>query len=391
MANIDELKGKIADKEKKTRFRRKAAEEQAVAEIDMKKVEKIVKRMRKKYREEGIEFEEVGGSLNELRGLIAEGMSAKIEIQTVDELKEVKNKLVNTLAKIYLKLGAVLKPVAKAMGKFPEMEMLSFYLYSANMHYSSKQYLALTVAASTIVFIISLLVTAAGFTLAGVELLTRVLAVIVVAVVMFVITSIAILIIPKQKAIARGNEISVELPFALRHMATELRAGIGLYRTIQAIASANYGALSEEFARVITEVEEGMDTRDALRHLALRTQSKALRNAIIHITRALKTGGNLSESMNDIAEDVSFDMRVAVSEFGQRMNFFGVIFIFGAIVFPVMVSILGSIRNSAIKGSLESFQMLPLTPPIMAAIYIGIMPFLLSIFIYYIKRAQPRV
>jgi flagellar protein FlaJ len=360
-------------------------------EIDMEKVERIVKRMRDKYRDEGMEFEEVGGTLKELRGLIAEGMAAKIEIQTVDELREVKSKLVKFLAGVYLKLGTVLKPVAKTIGKFPEMEMLSFYLYSANMHYSSKQYIALTVASATLAFLVAMLTSAAVFTYLNIEMATRVLAILIISVLVFIITSVIILMVPKQKAIARGNAVSIELPFALRHMATELRAGIGLYRTIQAVASADYHELSEEFARVITEVEEGTDTQDALRHLALRTQSRALRTAIIQIIRALKTGGNLSESMNDIAEDVSFEMRMAVREFGQRMNFFGVVFIFGAIVMPVMITILGAIRNSPIKASMSSFEMLPLTLPIMAAIYLAIMPFVLILFLFYIRAAQPRV
>jgi flagellar protein FlaJ len=347
--------------------------------------------MREKYREEGVEFEEVGGNLGELRGLIAEGMAAKIEIQTVEELREVKSKLINFLAGVYIKLGGILRPVAKSISKFPEMEMLSFYLYSANMHYSSKQYIALTVAGSTIAFIIALLVSSAVLTILQVELATRVLAIIISSVLVFIISAIIVLMIPKQRAISRGNAVSIELPFALRHMSTELRAGIGLYRTLQAVASSDYGALSEEFARVITEVEEGTDTKDSLRHLALRTQSRALRNAIIQIIRALKTGGNLSESMSEIAEDVSFNLRMAVREFGQRMNFFGVVYIFGAIVLPVMITILGSIRNSPIRITMPSFQALPLTLPIMAAIYLVVMPFILIMFLVYIKKAQPRV
>ena len=390
MAKLDDLKGRIAAAEKKERSIRKATEDKAT-EIDMKTVEKIVKRMRKRYHDEGMDFEEVKGPLKELRGIIAEGMSATIEIQTIEELKEVKSKIVNFLAKIYLTFGAVLKPLARGIGKFPEMEMLSFYLYSANMHYSSKQYLAITVSASTIVFIISLLGIFAALTLLQIELVARIVATFAISTLLFLISTAVLVLIPKQRAIARGAAVSTELPFALRHMATELRAGIGLYRTIQAVATADYGPLSEEFARVITEVEEGTDTEAALKHLALRTQSKALRNAIIHIARALKTGGNLSESMNDIAEDVAFNMRMAVSEFGQRMNFFGVIFIFGAIVFPVMVGILGSIRNSAIQSSISSFKMLPLTPPIMAVIYLIVMPILLAVFIFYIKSSQPRV
>lgn len=367
------------------------AEKEEPLEVDLDKVEKIVKRMRSKYRDEGVEFEEVGGSLKELRGLVSEGISAKVEIQTVEELKEVKSKIIKFLAGIYTGFGGILKPVAKAFSRLPEMEMLAFYLYSADMHYSSKQYLAITVASGAIAFVIAMLISIAVLFYLKMQAITMIATILIVSLASFLLVCVVGLLIPKQKAVARGDAVSIELPFALRHMATELRAGIGLYRTVQAVAMADYGALSSEFSRVITEVEEGTDAKDALRHLALSTQSKALRNALVHIIRALKTGGSLSDSINQIAEDVSFELRMAVSEFSQRMNFFGVIFIFGAIVMPVMIAILGSIRNSPLKESLTSFQMLPLTIPIMAAIYLLIMPIILGLFIVYIKISQPKV
>ncbi|MCX6799055.1 MAG: type II secretion system F family protein [Candidatus Diapherotrites archaeon] len=393
MPDLDALKKKIAGKEEYSALKEKALARESglTSEIDMEKVDKIVKRMREKYRAEGVEFEEVGGTLRELRGMIAEGSTAKIEIQTIEELREVKSKMIKALAGVYIRLGGFTKFIANALSKLPETEMLAFYLYSANMHYSSKQYLALTVAASTIVLLCSLLVTAALLMLTTMALPLRILLCILAPIICFIATAVIMLMVPKQRAIARGYAVSIELPFALRHMATELRAGIGLYRTIQAVATAGYGALSEEFSQVITEVEEGTDTQDALRHLALRTQSRALRNALIHIIRALKTGGNLSENMNEIAADVSFDLRMAIKEFGMKANFFGVIFIFGAIVLPVMISILGGIRNSPIQAAAPTMQMLPLTVPVIAAIYLIVMPIVLLIFIFYLKSAQPRV
>ena len=389
--DVAALKKKIAADEKPAAGKAAASTEEAASEIDMEKVDKIVKRMREKYRAEGVEFAEAKGVLGELRGLIAEDKGAGVEIQTIEELREVKSKIIQALAKIYLTLGAVLKPMANALSKFPEMEMLAFYLYSANMRYSSKQYLALTVASSTIVFFISLVLSIAILTYLNMARATRILLIIVISVLSFFISSVVLLMIPKRKAIARGSAVSAELPFALRHMATELRAGIGLYKTIQTIATADYGALSEEFSQVITEVEEGIDTQDALRHLAVRTQSKALRNAAIHIIRALKTGGNLSDAMGDIAEDVSFEMRSAIREFGMRMNFLGVLFVFGAIVLPVMVSVLGAVRNSPLQSTGIALAALPLSLPVIAAIYLLVIPFILICFVAYIKTAQPRV
>ncbi|MBS3058730.1 MAG: type II secretion system F family protein, partial [Candidatus Diapherotrites archaeon] len=179
-------------------------------------------------------------------------------------------------------------------------------------------------------------------------------------------------------------------PFALRHMATELKSGIGLYRTLQAIASADYGVLSQEFSQTINEIEEGTDAQDALRHLALRTQSRALRTALTQIIRALRTGGNLSEVMNNIAEDVSFELQQKTKEFAEKMNFFGVIFIFMAIVLPVFVAILGSIRNAPLGQGGSMFAGLPLDPTMIMLFYLVLMPLILCYLVFYLKISQPK-
>ncbi|MDD3083949.1 MAG: type II secretion system F family protein, partial [Candidatus ainarchaeum sp.] len=208
----------------------------------------------------------------------------------------------------------------------------------------------------------------------------------------WLISTIIILLIPKQMAKSRGAKVSLELPFALRHMATELKAGIGLYKTIQAIAINDYGVLSEEFSRTINEIEEGADTTTALKHTALRTQSLPLRKTINHILRAMRLGGNLSETMNDIAEDVSTEMRNRINIFSQKMNFFSVIFIFIGIVLPVAVMILGSIRNSPLAATGEDlFKNIPLTPEIMFWIFIVGMPILFVLMIIMVYNAQPKM
>ena len=46
------------------------------------------------------------------------------------------------------------------------------------------------------------------------------------------------------------DDLNFELPYALRHMATELKAEKDLHDTLPTISLANYGSLSNEFKRV---------------------------------------------------------------------------------------------------------------------------------------------
>ena len=359
--------------------------------INEEEVNQIVETMKKKYRQEGIEIEDVDNSLKELRGIIADNSYSKIDLENEEDLEQFGSNLVKQLGNIYVKLKKILKPIKNILKEFPLSEEIGYYLYSANMRYSANQYLALASASG---FVVALLTIIIIFFIGVIlqDLLFTIIVPISAGFVAWLFSTIIILYLPKKFAKTRGAKISVELPFALRHMSTELKAGIGLYKTIQAIAINDYGVLSEEFSRTINEIEEGSDTSTALKHTALRTQSLPLRKAINHILRAMRIGGNLSDTMNDIAEDVSTEMKNRIGIFSQKMNFFSVIFIFIGIVLPVAIMILGSIRNSPLAATGEDlFKNIPLTPEIMFLIYIIGMPIIFLLMIFMVYNMQPKM
>jgi len=379
LAELDQIKKQIEEKKKKE------AQEQATSQeekIDSKKVDRIVERMKKKYTEQGVEFEKVGGKLGELRGIITENERTTITVENVEDLTQFRSPIIKRLGKFYIWFRPIFDVLLDFLKKFPVTADTRYYLYSANMRFSITQWLALSVSASIVAMLLCVVVMGSlSFYFDISQAYT-----IIVTLIAGIFSLALMLLIPREVARRRGNEVSTELPFALRHMATELKAGIGLYKTIQTIAVADYGVLSEEFARTVTEIEEGTDAKDALTHFALRTQSKALRNAMLHVVRALKTGGNLSDIMNTIAEDVSFDLRVRVRDYAEKMNFFGVIYIFIAIVAPVFLAIIGAVLNAPV--SIGSVSVPPL---LITIIYLIIMPAILGLLVIYLKMSEPKV
>lgn len=396
MANEDFSGIRSRIEEKKKKF---AAGEEIQEELSDRDIDTIVDRMKSKYRNEGLEFNEAEGKLGELKGIISGTGQKNVEVQGVEALRDGKSPYVRILGHLYFSLHGLFERIGVFMEGLPQMKTLNYYLYSANMPYSPKQWVAM-------ISVISILVLIAAFSFGEIFFLIlrhiaadqkKVLAPLVVALsyilpvfgafFMMLLTIFVGFLIPQSNAQKRGDMCSTELPFALRHMATELRAGIGLYKTLQTIAKADYGVLSEEFTRTISEIEEGTDTKDALHHFAARTQSKPLANALRHIMRALRTGGNLSEIMGTIASDVSFDLRMKVRDYSEKLNFFGVIFIFMGIVMPVFVGVMAAIVN----GGLPLGISIPLTPPIVLIFYFLIMPSLLGGLAYYLYISQPRV
>lgn len=381
MTKLEDLKKRIEVNEKRNQESRRSDPKERSDSVDMTKVDKIVDRMKQKYADQGIDTKPMKGQLGELRGIIEDNEQAKVNLQPVEDLKEFRSPLVKAVGNFYILFRKVLEPINTKIKKLALARDIRYYLYSANMKFSLNQWLALTISAAAISAILVFAITVA------VSIATDIspIIILVLPIITFIFAILVMVLIPKFKAGQRASEISVELPFALRHMATELKAGIGLYKTVQTIATADYGVLSEEFARTVSEIEEGTDSKEALRHFAMRTQSRALRTALMHVVRALKTGGNLSEIMSIIAEEVSFNMRTKIRDYAEKMNFFGVVFIFGAIVIPVFIAILGSIMNAPV--SLGNISM----PPLMIAMFFTLaMPMALGMLVFYLKMTQPR-
>lgn len=149
--------------------------------------------------------------------------------------------------------------------------------------------------------------------------------------------AISILYYPKIKKQNDYASFSKELPYALRQLATELRSGRSLFDSLGSVASSDYGILSLEFSRVLEEIKYGESTENAFLNLEKRVDSKALSRTIYEILTSLRIGSNLSNSLNIIADDVNFDIRMKLKEYSEKLNAFVMIYTFLAILAPVIL------------------------------------------------------
>ena len=140
--------------------------------------------------------------------------------------------------------------------------------------------------------------------------------------------SLSIFYYPKIKKQNDYASFSKELPYALRQLATELRAGRSLFDSLDSVANSDYGILSLEFSRVLEEIKYGESTENAFLNLE---------KMIYEILTSLRIGANLSNSLSIIADDVNFDIRMKLKEYSEKLNAFVMIYTFLAILAPVIL------------------------------------------------------
>ncbi|MBI5228893.1 type II secretion system F family protein [Candidatus Micrarchaeota archaeon] len=305
---------------------------------EKEKLEKIISRLKEKERPVA---PAPAGKVAELKARL-EGQSKELPLDFSKVSSETFTaKGLALVGRVYSSLQGVILRIAEFLSSIPVTKNMKVDLAAAGIDLSVEAYL---VAVSSIALLSSLLIMLLLITL-GVAIADISLAALAPLIGLFVFIGLSLLALlyPSMRATNRAFKIDRELPFALRHLATQLKSGVSFHRALQSIAEADYGLLSMEIKKVLRDIDGGMNTEEAFMKLAYSTRSKGLKKTIMQMNRALRTGGNLSDIMSGIASDVSFETRMLIRDFTEKLNIINVVFIMVAVVAPVTITILSAI------------------------------------------------
>lgn len=290
-----------------------------------------------------------------------------------------KNALENFLARFFIEFKNPLSQVASFLSSFPVAANIRSLLESAGMEMKAETFMALVASASFLASLVALV------SLAGTGLLngdfSLVLLGILSSVFVFIFVAFLLLLYPVMKAKDRASKIDRVLPFALRQISTQVKAGVSFHKSIVSVANADYGILSQEFTKLLNDLERGLSTEEALSRLYSRMRSRNLRKAVTQIIRSLKTGGNLSQVISELAEDVSFETRMNIRDFTEKLNLINILLIMVAVVAPVAATIMSAILQIPLFASAVPSYFIYLA-------FVGITGAMV-LMLYVIKRMEP--
>ncbi|MFB6217407.1 MAG: type II secretion system F family protein, partial [Candidatus Aenigmatarchaeota archaeon] len=106
---------------------------------------------------------------------------------------------------------------------------------------------------------------------------------------------------PKIRAKKISRTLEKDLPYALRHMLIEVRSGISLYESMVSV-SEGYGEASEEFNRIVKDINGGKPQIEALEDSIVRNPSQQYRRAMWQMINALKSGTDISNTLETLVD-----------------------------------------------------------------------------------------
>lgn len=274
-----------------------------------------------------------------------------------------------------LKISKKFRPLAKHFLKFSPG--LKRDLFQSKMGMDEREYMSLVVFTS---FFYSILL---GVLVSFIEFYIKNTLLIgpLMFIAFFFIPFYFLIFIPKIKAKKRVRKLEKDLLFGLRHILIEVRSGIPLYNAIVG-ATSGYGELSEEFKRVVREVEGGGKEIDALNEAAKRTPSLYFRRALWQLVNAIKAGSDLGDTLEAITNDFAKKQSNEIQTYGQQLNPWAMLYMIVAVIIPSL--------GITFLIILSSFSGLGLPDFLFPAILLGLGLFQFF-FMNFIKTKRPAI
>lgn len=132
----------------------------------------------------------------------------------------------------------------------------------------------------------------------------------ITAVVAFIAVMTLSVVIPLSIRSSRIENIEGNLPDALKHMSSILRAGGTTEDALEEVANSDYGPLSAILKTGFIQLKEGKIFDDVLTDAAAESGSELFRRTTTIIIDAKKAGAGLADVMDAIAEDARDLIRI---------------------------------------------------------------------------------
>lgn len=138
---------------------------------------------------------------------------------------------------------------------------------------------------------------------------------------------------PKIHTKKISRKLEKDLPYALRHMLIEVRSGISLYEAMVSV-SDDYGEASEEFERIVKDINGGKPQIEALEDSIVRNPSEQYRRAMWQMINALKSGTDISNTLETLVDSMVKQQKLEVKRYGKELNPYILVYLMIAVIMP---------------------------------------------------------
>lgn len=210
------------------------------------------------------------------------------------------------------------------------MPTLKLNMYQAELDIHPREYCSVIIFSSVFYFVLfSFVVYLIGFVFKAPNIFLS----LGIGSVLFIFVFSYLLNWPKLIANRRMKLLERDLLNAMHHILIEIKSGVPLFNALLG-ASEGYGEISDEFKKIIKEINAGTPEVEALDIASRRNPSLFFRRAIWQMVNALRAGSDIATALEAILDALLKEQIIAIRRYGQELNPFTMMYMLVAVILP---------------------------------------------------------
>jgi len=175
------------------------------------------------------------------------------------------------------------------------------------------------------------------------------------------------LMYPKLYSSRKQKEMEGNLLPALDDMLVQLNSGVPLFNILVNISSSDYGSLSDEFKKIVRQINAGIPEAEVLEQAGEKNPSIFFRRTLWQISNGMKAGSDISIIVKDSINSLSEEQLIQIQEYGNKLNPMIMFYMLVSVILPAL-----SITFLTVISSLINLER-GTTISIFIALFVGVM------------------
>lgn len=154
---------------------------------------------------------------------------------------------------------------------------------------------------------------------------------------------------PKIFSLNKKREIEKNLIPALQDMLVQLNSGVPVFRILINISESDYGEVSEEFKKIVNEINAGIPQIDAIEKYGKINTSEYFRRVLWQISNGMRAGSDMTTIIQEGIRNLSDEQAIQIQNYAGKLNPLVMFYMLIAVILPSLgitfLIIISSILN----------------------------------------------
>ena len=162
---------------------------------------------------------------------------------------------------------------------------------------------------------------------------------------------------PRVYSNRRQREIERNIISALQDMLVQLNSGVPLFTILVNLSAEDYGALSDEFRKVVKKINAGFPQVDVLEEIGDKNPSIYFRRALWQISNGMRAGSDISIVIKDTIKSLNEEQLIQIQNYGNKLNPMIMFYMLSSVILPALAITFLTVITSLVNVSSQTAQL----------------------------------